>query len=197
MGARVTSANIKKGTVYVGRGGKAILPDGKVTGWGFDRIKVIKVHPDGSIQVQTPWGTELTLPAGYPLYETTETALRQEFKVVRLFNTRVEMTFDEALASGICQEISSKTTTEKDEKSEEKTVTPPLSKTETMDLYASLVDWFKSPHTISSAVDKFGGSYQNIRNALHSIRNKGYNNVRYELKKGNKSTYTLVRFGGK
>jgi len=153
--------DIEIDNIYVTRGGIAVLDkSGKTTGWGYDRVKVIKKDTT-KVVVQTPWGTECVLNSKYPLFKTGETETRCEFKLVTTYISKQEISFDEALARGICTEdasievsggVSSETAyTDK--------------------VLRELVKYFSKPRSMGDAAKKFGRSYQNIRYLVEKIEN--------------------------
>lgn len=152
--------DIKIGQVYVTRGGTIVVnKSGKTVGWGYDRVRVIRKNATKLI-VETPWGTSCILTRDYPLYTTKEVAPRIEFKLITTYISKQEISFDDAIAQGICVENIS---------SENLTIEKFL---------VDLIEYFATPQSISSAAQKFGKTYQKIRYSIDKIENIGRYNVK-------------------
>lgn len=197
------------GCIYVTRGGLITLPDGVVTGWGYDRLKIIKKYNSltsgRKILVQTPWGTEMELPEDYPLEKTSETRAKSEFKLVGRFLKRETIPFEEAVKRGICKEqdilpssIEETETEEVSNNSRKPSSQVKLRKsaTENEELYQKFIDYFSKPRKMVDAVKHFGIQYQKVRYTIMNIKKDGLNLSRFELKQGNedgKTTFQLVK----
>ena len=153
--SEVKFADIKIGQVYVTRGGIAIIDkSGKTIGWGYDRVLVIKKSSTKLI-VETSWGTSCILKDNYPLSLTREVEPRAEFKLITTYISKQEISFDGAVAQGICVENISP-----EDLAAEK-------------FLEGLIEYFATPQSISSAAQKFGETYQKIRYSIDKIANMG------------------------
>ena len=171
------------GCIYVTKGGLVTLPDGVVTGWGYDRVKVLKkynsITSERKILVQTPWGTEIELSDNYPLEKTTEIYTKSEFRLIGRFLKKETLSFDEAIKRGICKEqdilhVSEESTTEETKNNPQ----PPKHKgkksaTENNELYQKFIDYFSKPRKMVDAVKHFGLAYQKVRYIIMNIKQNG------------------------
>jgi len=195
------------GVIYVTRGGVVTLPDGVVTGWGYDRVKIIKkfnsLSGDHRVLLQTPWNTELEVSEDYPLEKTTETYVRSEFKLVGRFTKKDTLPFEEAIKKGLCKEediLPSSTEEIEPEDSDKPSTTRPTkskkSATESKDIYQKVIDYFSKPQKMVDAAKHFGMQYQKIRYIVMNIKQNGFNLNRFELKTSEgegKTTFQLVK----
>jgi len=157
----VNFTNIKVGQVYVTRGGTVVIDkSGKTVGWGYDRIRVIK-KSSSKLLIETPWGTSCVVKSTYPLSATREVALQTGFKLITTYLSKQEIPFDDAVAQGICVE------------------SIPRNDLEIEKFLVDLIDYFSTPQSIPSAVQKFGKTYQKIRYSIGKIENiPGYEVIR-------------------
>lgn len=151
----VKFVDIKIGQVYTSRGGiVSITKSGKTVGWGYDRVRVIK-KDSTKLLVETPWGTLCILKDDYPLSLTKEVVPRVEFKLITTYISKQEISFDDAIARGICVE------------------NIPPGDLIAEKLLKDLIEYFAVPQSISSAAQKFGETYQKIRYLIDKIENIG------------------------
>lgn len=148
----VKFADIKIGQVYTTRGGIIIDKSGKTIGWGYDRVRVVKKSGTKLI-IETPWGTSCILKDDYPLSMTKEVEPRIEFKLITTYISKQEISFDDAVAQGICVE------------------NIPPEDLATAKFLKDLIEYFTIPQSISSAAQKFGETYQKIRYSIDKIAN--------------------------
>ena len=152
---KIKFTDIKIGQVYVTRGGITVIDKlGKTVGWGYDRVRVIKKNGTKLI-VETPWSTSCILKDDYPLSSTREVEPRIEFKLITTYISKQEISFDDAVAQGICVE------------------NIPLEDLAAEKFLKDLIEYFTTPQSISSAAQKFGETYQKIRYSIDKIENMG------------------------
>ena len=145
--------DIKIGQVYVTRGGIIVIDkSGKTIGWGYDRVRVIKKSGTKLI-VETPWGTSCILKDDYPLSLTREVEPRIEFRLITTYISKQEISFDDAVAQGICVE------------------NIPLEDLAAEKFLKDLIEYFATPQSIAAAAQKFGETYQKIRYSIDKIAN--------------------------
>ncbi len=151
--SKVKFIDIKIGQVYTTRGGTAVIDKtGKTVGWGFDRVRVI-IKNSTKLIVETPWGTSCILNQNYPLYSTREVVPRIEFKLITTYISKQEISFDDAITQGICIEVI------------------PSRDLAAEKFLEDLIIYFSTAQSISSAVKKFGETYQKIRYLIDKIEN--------------------------
>ncbi|KKM18157.1 hypothetical protein LCGC14_1668510 [marine sediment metagenome] len=151
----VKFADVKIGQVYVTHGGTVVVDkSSKAVGWGYDRVRVIKKN-SLKLVVETPWGTSCILTDDYPLYMTREVEPRIEFKLITNYIFKQELSFDDAIAQGICIE----------------NIPPEALAAEKF--LEDLIEYFALPQSISSAAQKFSETYQKIRYSVDKIENIG------------------------
>lgn len=149
--AIVKFVDIKVGQVYATHGGIAVIDKfGKTTGWGYDRVRVIKKN-NTKLVVETPWGTSCILKSTYSLFSTKEVEPRIEFKLVTTYVSKQEIPFDDAVIQGICVE------------------NIPPENLAVEKFLENLIEYFATSHSISSAAQKFGKTYQKIRYLVDKI----------------------------
>jgi hypothetical protein len=156
--------NLEPDKVYVTVGGTAVNKHGEIVGWGYDRVKFLRIS-DNSIVVQTPWSAECTVPLDYPLSETPEEEVFCEFQLIINFTNKIEIPFNEALSCGICKLYNKETND-----------AFPYNK-----FYSNLVRYFTIPQTIADAARHFNVPYQRIRHTITSIGNQGYEIIESEI----------------
>ena len=172
---KVKFADIKIGQVYVTRGGIIVIDKlGKTVGWGYDRVRVIK-KSDTKLIVETPWGTLCILKDDYPLSSTKEVEPRIEFKLITTYISKQKISFDDAVAQGICVE------------------NIPLEDLAAEKFLKDLIEYFATPQSISSAAQKFGETYQKIRYSIDKIANMGKYKVNRKNMPEGKAIYILQR----
>ena len=153
--SEVKFIDIKIGKVYVTRGGTTVIDKaGKIVGWGYDRVRVIKKSAT-KLVIETPWGTSCILNADYPLSVTKEIEPRIEFKLITNYIVKHEIPFDDAITQGICVE------------------NIPLGNADTEKFLMALIGYFATPQSIASAALKFDKTYHKVRYSIDRIANTG------------------------
>lgn len=165
---KVKFTDIKVGQVYITRGGTVILDEsGKVSGWGYDRVRVIRKNRM-KLVIETSWNTTCILEKDYPLSFTREVKPRAEFKLITAYISKQEIPFDDALAQGICTED------------------VPLDDPAFTKFSGELIKYFSIPQSISSASKHFGVTYHKIRYSIDKIESIGkFKMIRKDMPNGN------------
>jgi len=179
------------GQVYVTQGGTLTLKgekDPEVIPWGYDRVRFIKVVGNHII-VETAWNSECELPLDYALEPTIEEHVRSEFPLRGIHVDRTVIPFEEALAKGICKEITGKVEQKvQDDTVPVSTQSLKIKKSRTIgivrnDLYDKIIEFFSEFHSIAEAVTSFDIIYQKVRHTLENINKRGHAGQRFNLEK--------------
>jgi hypothetical protein len=176
--------NARVGEIYVTQGGLVQDIDGNILPWGYERVQLIKKDRNKQIFIfKTPWGTEVEINGDYILYDTPETSIRSEHKMIRLHkgDTIQRITFDEALEQGFC-------TLE---------INPQVEKSSQLDVRQNIINFFSTSQKIADCAYTLNIQYPRVRAYIQSIIKNGFNGIKYtaieEISDDNKKMLQLKR----